>query len=91
MRTVDFTAPDKLSTCCRKDGRVFLEAGLLTGSYDCVDRIVLNAYFSIGHHPGGFRCWWRRLHGSDDQLDDTHLTAARPNCPTFKRAAPNAI
>ena len=49
-------------------------AGLLTGSYDCVDRIVLNAYFSIGHNPGGFRCWWRRLHGgSDDQLDNTHL------------------
>jgi hypothetical protein len=27
---------------------------LLTGSYDCVDRIMLNAYFSLGHdaaHP----------------------------------------
>ena len=47
---------------------------LLTGSYDCVDRIVLTAYFPLGHNPGGFRCWWRRLHGgSDDQLDDTHL------------------
>ena len=47
---------------------------LLTGSYDCVDRVVLNAYFPLGHNPGGFRCWWRRLHGgSDDQLDDTHL------------------
>ena len=47
---------------------------LLTASYDCVDRVVLNAYFSIGHNPGGFRCWWRWLHeGSDDQLDDTHL------------------
>jgi hypothetical protein len=47
---------------------------LLAGSYDCVDRVVLNAYFSIGHNPGGFRSWWRRLHGgSDDQLDDTHL------------------
>ena len=35
---------------------------------------MLNAYFSMGHNPGGFRCWWRRLHdGSDDQLDDTHL------------------
>ena len=46
---------------------------LLTGSYDCVDRIVLNA-FSLGHHPGGFRTWWRRLHdGSDEQLDNTHL------------------
>jgi hypothetical protein len=47
---------------------------LLTGSYDCVDRIVLNAYFSLGHNPGGFRVWWRRLHGgSGEQLDDTHL------------------
>jgi len=47
---------------------------LINGSYDCVDRVVLNAYFSLGHNPGGFRCWWRRLHGgSDDQLDDTHL------------------
>jgi len=47
---------------------------LLTGSYDCVDRIVLNAYFPLGHNPGGFRCWWRRLHdGSDEHLDDTHL------------------
>ncbi len=47
---------------------------LLAGSYDCVDRIVLNAYFPVGHNPGGFRFWWRRLHdGSDDQLDDTHL------------------
>ena len=47
---------------------------LLTGSYDCVDRIVLNAYFSMGHNPGGFRVWWRRLHdGSDELLDNTHL------------------
>jgi hypothetical protein len=38
-----------------------------------VDRVVLNAFFPVGHNPGGFRCWWRRLHGSDDQLDDTHL------------------
>jgi len=47
---------------------------LLTGSYDCVDRIVLSAFFLLGHNPGGFRCWWRRLHDGDDQLDDTHLT-----------------
>jgi hypothetical protein len=47
---------------------------LLTGSYDCVDRIVLNAYFSLGHSPGGFRTWWRRWHGdSDQQLDNAHL------------------
>jgi hypothetical protein len=47
---------------------------LLTGAYDCVDRIVLNAYFSLGHNPGGFRVWWRRLHdGSEEHLDNTHL------------------
>jgi hypothetical protein len=47
---------------------------LLTGSYDCVDRIVLNAYFPLGHNPGGFRVWWRRWHdGSDADLDNTHL------------------
>ena len=35
---------------------------LLTGTYDCVDRIVLNAYFSMGQEGGGFRTWWRQLH-----------------------------
>jgi hypothetical protein len=47
---------------------------LLTGSYDCVDRIVLNAYFSLEHSPGGFRVWWRRWHGDgDERLDNAHL------------------
>jgi hypothetical protein len=46
---------------------------LLSGSYDCVDRIVLNAYFRMGHDAGGFRVWWRALTGSDDTLDNTHL------------------
>jgi hypothetical protein len=48
-------------------------AELLTGSYDCVDRIVLNAYFRMGHDPGGFRLWWRALTGSDETLENTHL------------------
>jgi len=48
-------------------------ADLLTGSYDCVDRIVLNAYFRMGHDPGGFRLWWRALTGSDEGLDNAHL------------------
>ena len=34
---------------------------LINGSYDCVDRVVLNAWFSIGENPGGLRTWWRRL------------------------------
>src|ERR1700737_170513 len=47
---------------------------LLTGSYDCVDRIVLNAFFPLGYQPGGLRTWWRRLHdGSDEELHNTHL------------------
>ena len=46
---------------------------LLTGSYDCVDRIVLNAYHQFAYSPGGFRTWWRRLYGSDEHLDNTHL------------------
>ena len=46
---------------------------LLSGSYDCTDRIVLNAYFRMGHTPGGFRVWWRTLTGSEETLDNTHL------------------
>jgi hypothetical protein len=48
-------------------------ADLLTGQYDCVDRIILNAYFPLGCNPGGFRTWWRSLEGNDDTLDNTHL------------------
>jgi len=48
-------------------------AGLLDGVYDCVDRIVLNAYFRLGQSPGGFRTWWRTLEGSDDNLDNAYL------------------
>jgi hypothetical protein len=48
-------------------------AEYLEGTYDCVDRIVLNAYFVMGQSPGGFRTWWRRLHGSDAELDNNHL------------------
>jgi hypothetical protein len=46
---------------------------LLYGSYGCVDRIVLNAYHTLCYQPGGFRTWWRRLHGDDEQLDNAHL------------------
>src|SRR3990170_2670976 len=46
---------------------------LLDNTYDCVDRIVLNAYFRMGQGAGGFRTWWRQLMGSDDNLDNAHL------------------
>jgi hypothetical protein len=46
---------------------------LLEGSYNCVDRVVLNAYFGMGQTGGGLRVWWRGLYGSDETLDDNHL------------------
>jgi len=55
---------DQLSTLYHE----FLEDG-----YDCVDRVVLNAYFSLGQSGGGFRMWWRELYGSDEDLDNNHL------------------
>ncbi len=47
--------------------------GFLECTYDCVDRIVLNAYFPLIQSGGGFRTWWRRLRGGDDDLDNAHL------------------
>jgi hypothetical protein len=47
---------------------------LLTGSYNWVDRILLNAFCPLGQNPGGFRVWWRRWHqDSDEELDNAHL------------------
>ena len=50
-----------------------LYAEFLKGHYDCVDRVVWNAYFGMGQTPGGFRVWWRELYGSEENLDDNHL------------------
>jgi len=55
------------------DGLSTLYRDLLGGSYDCVDRIVLNAFFRLGHDPGGFRLWWRALTGSDQTLQNAYL------------------
>jgi len=48
-------------------------APLLDNTYDVLDRIVVNAYFSLACGGGGFRYWWRQLHDTDDNLDNTHL------------------
>jgi hypothetical protein len=45
----------------------------LDGTYECIDRIVLNAYFQMGQKAPGFRTWWRQLEGSDEKLDNAHL------------------
>jgi len=38
------------------------------GIYECLDRIVINAYFPLGQTGGGRRYWWRKLKGNDDGL-----------------------
>src|ERR1700758_2237664 len=57
-------------------------AELLQGTYDCTDRIVLNAFFPLGQTGGGLRAWWRYLRGDDSTLDDDHL---REMAGTFSR------
>lgn len=46
---------------------------ILEGAYDCVDRLVLNGYYSQGCSPGGFRTWFRNLKGSDENLNNATL------------------
>ncbi len=48
-------------------------ADLLEGQYDCIDRIVLNAYYPKLLSGGGFRDWWRQLQGSDEGLNTAAL------------------
>ena len=48
-------------------------APLLENTYDVLDRIVVNAYFALACGGGGFRYWWRQLHGTEENLDNTHL------------------
>ena len=55
------------------EGLSTLYHDLLSGSYDCVDRIVLNAYFRMGHDPGGFRL---RGGGSDATPDNAQVAEA---------------
>src|SRR6476469_6898983 len=55
------------------DGLSELYQELLSASYDCVDRIVLNAYYGMGHSPVGFLVGWRPLTGSGETLDNAYL------------------
>ena len=56
-----------------ESGRWWTWVGETAASWALSSRLVLNAYFRMGHDPGGFRVWWRALTGSDDTLDNTHL------------------
>jgi hypothetical protein len=46
---------------------------VIEGSYDCIDRLVLNAYCPMLHNPGGFRIWYRKLKGTDESLENAIL------------------
>ncbi len=48
-------------------------ADLLEGQYDCIDRIVLNAYYPKLLSGGGLRDWWRQLKGDDSDLNTAAL------------------
>ena len=45
----------------------------LEDQYDCIDRIVLNAYIPQLHIPGGFRNWYRDFNGDDKDLTTNRL------------------
>jgi len=45
----------------------------LEGSYDCLDRITVNAFFPVGQSGGGIRSWWRNWKGSDQGLSDAGM------------------
>jgi hypothetical protein len=47
------TTPDDFSTYL---------GDLLSGTYDCVDRISLRGYYSMGQTSGGLLTWWNQLH-----------------------------
>jgi len=46
---------------------------LLEGTYDCIDRIVLNAYCPMLLVAGGVRNWYRLMEGSDNGMSDASM------------------
>jgi hypothetical protein len=46
---------------------------LLDGEYDCIDRIVLNAYCPMLLVAGGVRNWCRQMEGSDKDMSDASM------------------
>ena len=47
----------------------------LEGSYDCLDRLVINAFYPMGQTGGGIRLWWRDWKGSEKGLSDAGMKA----------------
>jgi hypothetical protein len=46
---------------------------LLEGEYDCIDRIVLNAYCPMLLVPGGVRNWYRLMEGDDKDMSNNTM------------------
>jgi hypothetical protein len=46
---------------------------IIEGTYNCIDRLVLNAYNPQLHIPGGFRIWYRDLKDTDEGLCNASL------------------
>lgn len=46
---------------------------VLEGSYDCIDRLTINAYNSLLHTAAGLRYWFRKLEGGDSGLNTSKL------------------
>jgi hypothetical protein len=47
-------------------------ADLLSGTYDCVDRISVRGYFPLGQTSGGLLTWWNQLF-PNTQLSEQRL------------------
>jgi hypothetical protein len=45
----------------------------IDNTYDVVDRIILNGYYTMAQSHGGFRTWWKNLMGDDKNLNNTRL------------------
>lgn len=57
----------------KKDALTLHYEDKLEGQYDCIDRIVLNAYIPKLQMPGGFRNWYRDFNGDDKDLTKNRL------------------
>ncbi len=56
-----------------KDSLTEHYAPLLEGTYDCIDRIVLNAYCPMLLVAGGVRNWYRVMEGDDKDMSDATM------------------
>ena len=54
---------------------------LLSGTYDCVDRIALRGYFPLGQTSGGLLTWWNQLFPNTPLTEQRLRKLAGGLCP----------